>query len=106
MTQRFTAIIEHDDDTYVAFCPEFHIESQREFVSDPRNNLREAIELSLEPASPDEIQSHLLYEGYFTQLEVAVGSSKSPLRRKGLQIPESNGFPKGIPGRALTYPYS
>ena len=57
MTQRFTAIIEREDDTYVALCPELDIASQAESVSEARNNLREAIELFLESASPDEIQS-------------------------------------------------
>ena len=74
MTQRFTAIIEREDDTYVALCPELDIASQRESVSEARNNLREAIELFLESASPNEIQSRLHDEIYVTQMEVAVGS--------------------------------
>ena len=45
MTQRFTAIIEREDDTYVALCPELDIASQGESVSEARSNLREAIEL-------------------------------------------------------------
>jgi predicted RNase H-like HicB family nuclease len=74
MTQRFTAIIEREDDLYVALCPELDIASQGETVSEARNNLREAIELFLESASPDEIQSRLHDEIYITQMEVAVGS--------------------------------
>ncbi|AKS41180.1 type II toxin-antitoxin system HicB family antitoxin [Wenzhouxiangella marina] len=74
MTQRFTAIIEREDDMYVALCPELDIASQGESVSEARNNLREAIELFLEAASPDEIQSRLSDEIYITQMEVAVGS--------------------------------
>ena len=74
MTQRFTAIIEREDEMYVALCPELDIASQGESVSDARNNLREAIELFLEAASPDEIQSRLRDEIYVTQMEVAVGS--------------------------------
>lgn len=66
MTQRFTAIIEREDDTYVALCPELDIASQGESVSEARNNLREAIELFLESASPDEIQSRLHDEIYVT----------------------------------------
>lgn len=74
MTQRFTAIIEREDDLYVALCPELDIASQGETVSEARANLREAIELFLETASPDEIQSRLHEEVYITQMEVAVGS--------------------------------
>ena len=40
MTQRFTAIIEREDEMYVALCPELDIASQSESVSDARNNLR------------------------------------------------------------------
>ena len=60
MTQRFTAIIEREDDAYVALCPELDIASQGESVSEARNNLREAIELFLESASPNEIQKRKL----------------------------------------------
>ena len=59
MNHRFTAIIEREDDAYVALCPELGIASQGESVSEARNNLREAIELFLESASPNEIQSRL-----------------------------------------------
>ena len=75
MTQRFTAIIEREDDAYVALCPELDIASQGESVSEARNNLREAIELFLESASPNEIQSRIHDEIYVTQMEVAVGST-------------------------------
>ena len=68
MIQRFTTIIEREDDTYVALCPELDIASQGESVSEARNNLREAIELFLEWASPDEIQSRLHDEIYITQM--------------------------------------
>lgn len=40
MTQRFTAIIEREDDTYVALCPELDIASQGETVFEARSNLR------------------------------------------------------------------
>jgi len=33
MTKRFTTIIEREDDTYVALCPELDIDSQGETVS-------------------------------------------------------------------------
>ena len=40
MTQRFTAIIEREDNTYVALCPELDIASQGESVAEARGNLR------------------------------------------------------------------
>ena len=66
MNQRFTAIIERENDTYVALCPQLDIASQGETVSKARNNLCEAIELFLESASPEEIQSRLHDEIYIT----------------------------------------
>ena len=60
MTQRFTAIIERDDNAYVALCSELDIASQGESVAEARNNLKEAIELFLESASTAEIQKRKL----------------------------------------------
>lgn len=74
MTQRFTAIIEREDDTYVALCPELDIASQGESIAEARDNLREAIELFFETASLSEIGNRLHDEIYITQMDVAVGS--------------------------------
>jgi predicted RNase H-like HicB family nuclease len=71
MTRQFTAIIEREDDDYVAICPELDIASQGQTVAEARANLREAIELFLETASPAEIKSRLKSELYITQIEVA-----------------------------------
>jgi predicted RNase H-like HicB family nuclease len=73
MTRQFTAIIEREDDVYVALCPELDIASQGAAVSEARANLREAIKLFLETASPEEVQRRLSDEVYVTQIEVAVG---------------------------------
>jgi predicted RNase H-like HicB family nuclease len=73
MTRNFTAIIEREDDGFVALCPEFDIVSQGSSISEARTNLQEAIELFLETASPAEVQSRLKGELYITQIEVAVG---------------------------------
>lgn len=54
--QQFTAIIERDDDWYVALCPELDIASQGKSVEEARRNLIEAIELFFEVASPSEIR--------------------------------------------------
>lgn len=68
---RFTAIIEREDDGYVALCPELDIASQGSTVSEARANLTEAIELFMETASPEEKQRRLSGEIYVTQIEVA-----------------------------------
>ena len=73
MTRNFTAIIEREDDGFVALCPEFDIVSQGSSISEARTNLQEAIGLFLETASSSEVQSRLKGELYITQIEVAVG---------------------------------
>ena len=73
MSRHFTAIIEREDDGYVATCPEFDVASQGETVAEARANLQEAVELFLESASPDEIERRLGGEVYVTQIEVEVG---------------------------------
>ena len=56
MNQRFTAIIEREEDDYVALCPEHDIASQGASVAEARYNLREAVELFLETASQNDFQ--------------------------------------------------
>ena len=71
-TQLFTAIIERDEDWYVALCPELDIASQGRTVEDARINLIEAIELFLEAASPAEIRDRTRSEVFVTQVGVPV----------------------------------
>jgi predicted RNase H-like HicB family nuclease len=73
MTRQFTAIIEREDDGYVALCPELDIASQGDTIESARANLQEALELFLETASPEEIRERLREEVYVTQVEVALG---------------------------------
>lgn len=73
MNKKLTAIIEKEDNGYVALCPELDIASQGDTVDEARNNLKEALELFFEAASPDEIKTRLHEEIYITQLEVVVG---------------------------------
>ena len=73
MTRQLTAIIEREDDGYVALCPEVDIASQGDTVDEARSNLKEALELFFETASPQEIKERLHQEVYVTQVEVAVG---------------------------------
>jgi predicted RNase H-like HicB family nuclease len=73
MKRRFTAIIEREDDGYVALCPELDIASQGSTIEQASDNLREALELFFESASPEEIEERLRGEIFVTQLEVVVG---------------------------------
>jgi len=43
MLHQLTAIIEREDDGYVALCPEVDIASQGDTVEEARDNLREAL---------------------------------------------------------------
>jgi predicted RNase H-like HicB family nuclease len=70
--RQFTAVIERDEDWYVALCPELDIASQGKSVEEARRNLIEAIELFFEVASPAEIQERIHSEVFVTQVGVAV----------------------------------
>jgi predicted RNase H-like HicB family nuclease len=72
-THQLTAIIEREDDGYVALCAELDIASQGDTVEDARSNLAEAIELFFEVADPSEIEQRLHNEVFVTSVEVAVG---------------------------------
>lgn len=51
MKSKFTAILRHEEDMYVAFSPELDIASQGESANGALANLKEAVELFLETAS-------------------------------------------------------
>jgi len=71
--RRFTAVLEREGDMYVAFCPQLDVVSQGATVEEARDNLREAVELFLEAASPKEIEQRFRSEVFVTQFEVAHG---------------------------------
>jgi predicted RNase H-like HicB family nuclease len=73
MQKQLTAIIEREGDGYVSLCPELDVASQGDTIEEARSNLREALELFFETASPIEIQTRLHEEVYVTHVEVAVG---------------------------------
>jgi predicted RNase H-like HicB family nuclease len=73
MLKQLTAVIEREDDGYVALCPELDIASQGNTVEEAKGNLAEALELFFECASPEEIGDRLKDEVYVTRIEVAVG---------------------------------
>jgi len=52
MIKQLTAIIEREEDGYVSLCPAFDIASQGNTIEEARLNLREALELFFETASP------------------------------------------------------
>lgn len=54
--RQLTAIIEKEDDMYVALCPEFDIVSQGKTVETAKANLAEALQLFFESADLNEIQ--------------------------------------------------
>ena len=73
MNKQLTAIIEREGNGYVSFCPEFDIASQGNTIEEARENLREALDLFFETASPTEVKTRLHEEMYVTRVEVAVG---------------------------------
>ncbi len=73
MQRFFTAIVEREGNGYVSLCPELDIASQGDTIEEASDNLREALELFLETASPKEIKTRMHEEVYVTRLEVAVG---------------------------------
>ena len=70
---QLTAIIEREEDQYVALCPELDIASQGDTVEEARLNLIEALEGFFEVADPSEIESRLHTEVFVTRVEIAVG---------------------------------
>jgi predicted RNase H-like HicB family nuclease len=62
--RQLTAVIEREDDLFVATCPELDIVSQGHTIEEARLNLVEAVELFLEVASPSEVRRRLKQETY------------------------------------------
>ncbi|MCC6740175.1 MAG: type II toxin-antitoxin system HicB family antitoxin [Planctomycetia bacterium] len=72
-TLSLTALLERDDDMFVALCPELDVASQGKTVEKAMANLKEAVDLFLECASPSELRSRLRSEVYVTRFEAAHG---------------------------------
>ena len=73
MHKQLTAIIEREGNGYVSRCAELDVASQGDTIEEARENLREALELFFETASPQEIHARLHDEVYVTQVEVVIG---------------------------------
>ncbi len=71
--RRLTAVIEREDDGYVALCPELDVASEGDTVEEARRNLVEALELFFETADNSEIGERLGSEVFVTTVEVPVG---------------------------------
>nr|VFK64622.1 MAG: Uncharacterised protein family (UPF0150) [Candidatus Kentron sp. TUN] len=85
-SRQLTAIIKKEGDGYVALCPEVDVASQGDTIGQARENLKEALELFFEMASPEEIDSRLHDEVYVTHLEIAVGPTKDLLGPADLSV--------------------
>ncbi|HAX43606.1 MAG TPA: type II toxin-antitoxin system HicB family antitoxin [Bryobacteraceae bacterium] len=72
-TQRFTAIIEREDNGFVSMCPELDIASQGASIEEAKANLLEALTLFFETADPSEVQRRYHGEVMVTQVEVPIG---------------------------------
>ena len=71
--QRVTAIIEREEDGYVALCPELDVASQGASIEEARANLVEALTLFFETAAASEVERRFHREVFVTQVEVPVG---------------------------------
>jgi predicted RNase H-like HicB family nuclease len=71
--RRLTAIIEREDDGFVALCPEVDVASQGSSIEEARANLVEALTLFFEVADDNEISRRVHREVFVTQVEVPVG---------------------------------
>lgn len=58
-TTVYTAIIEKEGDLYAALCPGLDVASHGATVEEATSNLREAVELFLECADPEEVKRRL-----------------------------------------------
>jgi len=69
----YTAIVEREGDLYVSLCPELDVASQGKTVEEATANLKEAVELFLECADPEEIGRRLHSEVFITRFNAANG---------------------------------
>ena len=71
--QSYTALLQREGDGYVALCPELDVASQGPTVEQAIANLKEAVELLLECADPEEIRHRLHREILVARFEAAHG---------------------------------
>ncbi len=66
--RRLTAIIEREDEGFVALCPELDVASQGTSIEEARANLVEALTLFFEVADDTEISRRMHAEVFVTQV--------------------------------------
>ena len=71
--RRLTAIIEREEQGFVALCPELDVASQGSSIEEARSNLVEALTLFFEVADDAEISRRMHSEVFVTQVEIPVG---------------------------------
>jgi predicted RNase H-like HicB family nuclease len=72
MSYSFSAIVEREGKLFVALCPELDIASQGKTIDAALKNLKEAVSLFLEMASPKELKAMQSSRPLITTLEVTV----------------------------------
>jgi predicted RNase H-like HicB family nuclease len=72
-TTLYTAIIGKEGGLYAALCPELDVASQGRTIEEATSNLREAVELFLESADPEELKRRLRTEVFVTRIEARHG---------------------------------
>lgn len=70
-TLQLTGLLEREGNEYVSLCPELDVASQGSTVEEALANLREAVELFLESASPEEIESRYHSEVIVSRFEAS-----------------------------------
>ena len=69
----YTAVLQKEGDWYVALCPELDVASQGPTVEQAIANLKEAVELFLECADPNEVKQRLHREILIARFEATHG---------------------------------
>jgi predicted RNase H-like HicB family nuclease len=72
-TAVYTAIIEREGDLYAALCPELDVASQGATVEEATANLKEAVQLFLDCADPEELRRRIRSEVFVTRIEARHG---------------------------------
>jgi predicted RNase H-like HicB family nuclease len=90
--QRLTAIIEREDDGFVALCPEYDVASQGASIEDARINLIEALLLFFETASPFEVARRLHDEVLSLRRRCRLGRLRVLSGSEVCRILEQHGF--------------
>jgi predicted RNase H-like HicB family nuclease len=70
-TLNLTAVLEREGDGFVSLCPELDVASQGRTVEEALANLKEAVELFLECAAPEEVQQRYKSELFVTRFKAA-----------------------------------